>query len=144
MRTNRARIGGWLAALVAALPLLAGCSSDEPGASTPTAAAVVEKDFHISAPDEVAAGDVDLEVNNQGPVSHELIVVRGTAATLPMRHDAVTVDEDAIEPRIVGALEPVGAGVHELDVDLQPGRYVFLCNMNGHYRSGMHTEVVVR
>jgi uncharacterized cupredoxin-like copper-binding protein len=129
---------------MAAIPLLAGCSSDQTAASSPTATTVVEKDFHISAPDTVAAGDVDFAVDNHGPVSHELIVVRGIAANLPMRRDAVTVDEDAIEPSIVGALEPVGAGVHQLDVNLEPGRYVLLCNMNGHYRSGMHTEVVVR
>jgi uncharacterized cupredoxin-like copper-binding protein len=27
---------------------------------------------------------------------------------------------------------------------LRPGRYVLLCNMFGHYRGGMHTELVVR
>jgi uncharacterized cupredoxin-like copper-binding protein len=133
-----------VAALVAAQLLLAGCSSDEREAESRSAASVVEKDFNITAPKTIAAGDVDIAVKNLGPVSHELIVARGTAADLPLRHDAVTVDEDAIEPRIVGALEPVGAGVHELDLNLEPGRYVLLCNMNGHYRSGMHTEVVVR
>jgi len=43
-----------------------------------------------------------------------------------------------------GSLEPAGAGAHRaLTVHLSPGRYVFFCNMEGHYMAGMHTEVVV-
>ena len=144
MRPNGARIGGSATALVAALLLLGGCSSDEQTAGDPAIAKVVEKDFHITAPRTVAAGAVDFAVHNRGPVSHELIVIRGSAPNLPMRRDGVTVDEDAIEARTVGALEPQSAGVHDLDVELTPGRYMILCNMAGHYRSGMHRELVVR
>jgi hypothetical protein len=133
------------AALIAVLSMLTGCSggSAQSGAEPPVAK-VVEKDFKIDAPASIPAGVVDLAVNNRGPVSHELIVVRGRTAGLPLRDDNVTVDEDAMEERTAGALEPQPAGLHNLQVTLRPGRYVFICNMAGHYRGGMHTELQVR
>ena len=55
----------------------------------------------------------------------------------------MTVDEEALSARIVGALEPGPAGdVRTLAVDLRPGRYMLLCNMYGHYMGGMHQVVV--
>jgi uncharacterized cupredoxin-like copper-binding protein len=30
-----------------------------------------------------------------------------------------------------------------LTIDLAPGHYVFLCNLPGHYQSGMHVDVTV-
>lgn len=104
---------------------------------------VTERDFRVSAPKRVAAGDLTLQVHNRGPVAHELIVVRSDHA-LPMRSDGLTVDEDAVERSERGALEPVGPGVHELTVHLDPGRYILFCNMQGHYLGGMHTVLTVQ
>jgi uncharacterized cupredoxin-like copper-binding protein len=56
---------------------------------------------------------------------------------LPRRSDGLTVDEDAVESRTAGALEP-GIGDRHLVVDLKPGRYEMFCNMQGHYLAGMH------
>jgi uncharacterized cupredoxin-like copper-binding protein len=133
----------------ACLALLSGCGApaEQPAASAAQAGAeihVKERDFKISAPSVIPAGTVDLGVYNEGPVAHELIVVRGTTASLPQRADGLAVDEDAIEQRTAGTLEPQQAGEHELQVSLTPGRYVMFCNMSGHYAGGMHTEVTVR
>jgi uncharacterized cupredoxin-like copper-binding protein len=105
---------------------------------------VSERDFSISAPKRASAGDVVLQVHNTGPDDHELIVVRTADGRLPFRGDGVTVDEEALQRQEVGTLEPgEPGGTRELRVHLAPGRYVFFCNMSGHYLGGMHTELVV-
>src|SRR3954469_2444509 len=94
--------------LIALFGVLGGCSS--PTAAAQNGGAVVritEKDFHISGvTTRVAAGDVVLSVDNQGPDDHELIVVRTDDAALPLRADGVTVDEEQLDGVTVGALEP--------------------------------------
>lgn len=105
---------------------------------------VTERDFRITAPKRIAAGAVSLDVTNNGPDTHELIVVRTNGKPLPLRSDGLTVDEDRLERRIVGVIEPKGPRTtHKLRLRLPPGRYVLLCNMAGHYLGGMHTLLVV-
>jgi uncharacterized cupredoxin-like copper-binding protein len=106
---------------------------------------VAERDFRITAPREVRAGAAMLRVDNRGPDSHELIVVRVARGRLPLRRDGLTVDEDAVERDTAGTLEPGQPGTRrELRLHLEPGRYELLCNMTGHYMGGMHSILVVR
>ena len=134
---------GWVLA-GAALAALVGCSNDHPDGGPPkTTVRVTERDFRISAPKRVSAGNFEVSVHNKGPDDHEFIVVRLRGKGLPLRPDGLTVDEDAIEKATAGALEPAEPGVHELSVRLRPGRYELLCNMYGHYAGGMHTKLVV-
>jgi uncharacterized cupredoxin-like copper-binding protein len=134
-----------LAALAAAL-FASGCSSShhETGAGA-TREAITERDFHIAAPSALKAGRYTFVVHNEGVTDHELIVAPVSEGRLPLRADNLTVDEEAIESREPGALEPGTPGaVRDLTVTLRPGRYVFFCNMEGHYMAGMHAEVVVQ
>jgi uncharacterized cupredoxin-like copper-binding protein len=142
MRLHR-RAGLLLAAV--ALSAIFGCSNDDSGGRADNATVrVTERDFRISAPKRVSAGDVHVSVRNTGPDDHEFIVVRLRGKALPLRPDGLTVDEDAIEHATVAVLEPAEPGVHELRMSLEPGRYELLCNMYGHYAGGMHTKLVVR
>jgi uncharacterized cupredoxin-like copper-binding protein len=106
---------------------------------------IVERDFRIQAErTAVRPGRVELEIENHGPVDHELIVVREDGRPLPLRASGLSVDEEGLQRRIAGTIEARGPGVHtDLAVDLAPGRYVLICNMAGHYQSGMHAELVV-
>ncbi len=107
--------------------------------------AVHERDFHITAPSVLSSGTVTLRVHNEGPDQHELIIVPGTVAALPLRPDGMTVNEEALEASEPGSLEPGEPGsTRDLTVQLKPGHYVFFCNMEGHYMAGMHAEVEVR
>ncbi len=122
-----------------------GCGKANPkvARSGPTVT-VTERDFQIEAPTHLPAGPVTLRVHNEGPDQHELIVAPATNGPPALRRDGLTVDEEAIEASEPGALEPGEPGaVRYLHVDLKPGRYVFFCNMEGHYMGGMHHEVVV-
>ena len=137
---------GWAVAItIAALCVVAGCSSSHTSASTGTVVHVTERDFHIAvSPARLPAGAVTITVMNRGPDSHELIVVRARNGSLPMRADGVTINEEALQKVEAGALEPGEPGsVRELHVHLQPGRYELFCNMSGHFLGGMHTDVVV-
>ena len=85
-----------------------------------------------------------LRVSNGGPDTHELILLRG-GASLRLRPDNLTLDEDALEPRTVGTLEDDHPGSQRAwHLRLAPGRYVLVCNMSGHYLGGMRTELIVR
>jgi uncharacterized cupredoxin-like copper-binding protein len=138
-----ARPAARLAAIAVAVAALSGCGG---AVGLPDGGSVVrvgERDFKISAPKRVSAGDVTINVVNRGPDAHELIVIRADHG-LPMRSDGLTVDEEALEHAEAGALEPAEPGVHHLQVHLTPGRYVLLCNMQGHYLGGMHAVLEVR
>jgi uncharacterized cupredoxin-like copper-binding protein len=135
-------------ALVAALglALLPSCSS---GPSNRAARGVVvrvtERDFRIKvSPARVRAGNVRLLIRNEGPDTHELLVVRAPRGRLALRSDALTVNEEALDGATAGEEEAQEPGsVHELVVRLKPGRYELFCNMAGHYLGGMSAELEV-
>lgn len=136
-----------LSVVTACAPAAIGCGSHASRTGGDEAVLrVTEKDFKISAPAAVRAGDVRLVVRNPGPDDHELLFVRAPiVGTLPMRPDGVTLDEDAFEHTTAAVVESKPPGtVTELRLRLAPGRYLLLCNMSGHYLGGMHTTVVAR
>jgi uncharacterized cupredoxin-like copper-binding protein len=122
---------------------LVACSPSP--ALTGTVISVTEKDFAITAPSSIpAGGDVTLSVTNDGPATHEFVMVRSDlrADQLPIAKDGLSVDEDALTG--VGEISQVDYGSTEtVQVTLPPGRYVFFCNLDGHYLGGMHTALVV-
>jgi hypothetical protein len=132
------------ALVVLSLVIATGCASSGPaGSSSGPVVDVTERDFTISAPASIPAGDVTLAVHNQGPDEHELIVVRSTR--LPLRRDGLTVDEGRVRQATLGLLEPGQPGsVRYLNLHLLPGHYVLFCNMYGHYMGGMHRSIVVQ
>jgi uncharacterized cupredoxin-like copper-binding protein len=97
-------------------------------------------DFHIdTGTPSVTSGDVVFDVHNQAPATHEFVVVRTNlpADALPLGPDGLSVNEDSLDG--VGELSEVPAGtVGTLPLHLAPGRYVFFCNLDGHYLGGMH------
>ncbi|HEX5223823.1 MAG TPA: plastocyanin/azurin family copper-binding protein [Solirubrobacteraceae bacterium] len=137
-----------IAALAAAATALlaAGCgSSDHAPHAAAARESINEHDFHIAAPGTLKAGRYTFVVHNEGATDHELLIAPVTEGRLPLRPDGLTVDEEAVESKEPGALEPGSPGsVRTLTVDLRPGRYVFFCNMEGHYMAGMRSELVVQ
>jgi hypothetical protein len=144
MRLLAFRRGGLL--LLASLLLVVAFAVHARSGSARTATLrVTERDFHISAPKQVASGDLTLTVTNKGPDDHELIIVRATTARLPLRSDGLTANEEKLEPIIALSLEPASPGtVRTTHLKLRPGRYVLFCNMAGHFMAGMRTTLVVR
>jgi uncharacterized cupredoxin-like copper-binding protein len=145
-RSRVVRLGIGLILSALALALLASCSS---GSSHHAAAAptvrVKERDFRITvAPARVRAGTVRLVLRNEGPDTHELLLVRSSRGALPLRSDGLTVDEETLDRATVGVIEGKEPGTkEELLLHLKPGHYELFCNMAGHYLGGMRAELVV-
>ena len=78
---NRVGSGGYrLTGLAGACARFCSVGCSHGGASHTATVRVTERDFRISAPPQLAAGDVRLAVHNRGPDDHEFIVIRRDAA----------------------------------------------------------------
>jgi len=140
---NRHRIRLHLAVGVFALLMPAACTvAPQPKGQV---VGVTLKDFHIdTGTPSVIGGDVVMQVHNAAPATHEFVVVRTNlpADGLPIGPDGLSVNEDWLDR--VGELNEVAAGtVDTLPLQLAPGRYVFFCNLDGHYLGGMHAVLEV-
>jgi uncharacterized cupredoxin-like copper-binding protein len=126
--------------------LLSACSSGSAHKAAGAATVrVQERDFRIAvSPARVRAGVVHILVRNQGPDTHELLIVRSSGRELPLRSDGLTINEAAVDGSTVAVMEGREPGHTEhLLVHLKPGRYELFCNMAGHYLGGMRAELVV-
>jgi uncharacterized cupredoxin-like copper-binding protein len=134
----------WLTMLGVSLTLLGACS---PAPTIPSGDVVdlTLKDFHIiAATSQVTPGDVVFHVENDAPVTHEFVVVRSDLPDdeLPIGSDGLSVDEESLD--VVDEIPDLPAGTAQaLALDLPGGRYVFFCNLEGHYLGGMHGTLVV-
>jgi uncharacterized cupredoxin-like copper-binding protein len=116
------------------------------GGETDSTVQVTERDFSIS-PDQnsVPSGEVSFNIRNEGPATHEFVVFKTDVpeGQLPIRNGIV--DEEANSVEDVDEVEGISPGESkELKVDLQPGQYVLICNISGHYQLGMHAALEVR
>jgi len=119
-------------------------SSAKPVAATTQA---VERDFQIELSQASApAGRIRLSVHNSGKTEHELVAFR---TDLP---------EGSLPLDSTGRVNETGPGITHIDpeaesvqpgttksvtLDLPAGRYVVICNLPGHYASGMHQVLTV-
>jgi uncharacterized cupredoxin-like copper-binding protein len=95
----------------------------------------------------VPVGTVSFHILNQGPTTHELIVVRTDRAPdkLPLQRDGLTVNEDAPGVDLLDEVEGLDIdGRQTLVLGLAPGNYVLYCNLEGHYLGGMYAALTVR
>jgi len=144
MQTILEKTGRIFLAASAVLLLLPGCTS-QPAAAAGPVLRVRIKDFKIepSRP-TLDEGPVTLSVWNNGPSTHEFVVVQSDRPTdeLPLAADGLSVDEDAVVP--IDELTEVDAKTRgTLALTLSPGRYVLFCNLEGHYLAGMNAAIEV-
>ena len=123
-------------------PTAAGATSGGGGAQI----TVTEADFKIEPSATTAApGPVTFKITNSGAQVHEFVVVKTETSgdKLPMASGGIEVDEDAAGT-VVDEVEDLAAGASaDLDVTLDAGHYVLLCNVSGHYSLGMHADFTV-
>ena len=128
---------------IAALTLVgfSACSEDSKDGFT-----VKEKDFSVSpSASTLNAGKITVKVENSSKQEHELVVFRTDLAEskLPLNANGDRVDEEGAG---ITHLDPEAEGVapgksKTITIDLPAGRYVFICNLAGHYGQGMHAVV---
>jgi uncharacterized cupredoxin-like copper-binding protein len=91
------------------------------------------------------AGDLTFDVTNDAEQTHEFVIFQTDLAedALPTNEDG-DVDEEGEGVTLIDEIEDVEAGSdRSLTVTLDAGNYVFICNVPGHYRQGMHTTFTV-
>jgi uncharacterized cupredoxin-like copper-binding protein len=108
---------------------------------------VDERDFGIHLSNvRLSAGDYVFVDTNHGPSPHELVMWKTNAPAdrLPLRSNH-RVNEDS--PTLTSALDS-GSSLNPgetrlLTTTLEPGHYVIVCNLPGHFMAGMHVDVTV-
>jgi uncharacterized cupredoxin-like copper-binding protein len=135
-----------LAALALAVPLTMARRQEPTPSGTPVN--VLLEDFRVRQDAAVVpAGTVSFRILNQGPTTHEVIVVRTDLAPdkLPLQPDGLTVNEEAPGIDLLDEVEGLDIDDREtLALRLAPGHYVLYCNLEGHYLGGMHEALTVR
>jgi len=133
--------------LIAPLVLLAASIGSCGGApeAAPTDSQVVAEmtDYKITVNVPSAkAGRVKIGVRNLAAMEHsfEMIKTDLPPDKLPVDGASAKAKEDGK----VGEIKSIPAGKSaSVTVDLQPGKYAFICNIAGHYQLGMHTGFTV-
>ncbi len=156
-RSRNATIG--LAVLV--MGVLPACGGDDESPSSPSSpttssggpVAVTLQEFAVGAvPGSAPSGTVTLEVSNIGPDDvHEFVVISTDLAPTDLptgNNGAVLEDGEGME--VIDEIEDVAVDATEtLTVELEPGPYVFICNIydkqekESHYQEGMRTGFTV-
>ena len=134
-------------------PSESSSAPQEPAGST---VAVTLQEFAVIAtPSSVPAGSVTFNTTNEGPDDvHEIVVIKTdlALADIPTDKDGAMIeDAEGLDP--IDEVEDIEVGdTLDLTVDLEPGRYLLVCNivqeepdgsMEAHYKMGMVTEFTV-
>ena len=125
-----------------ALMALAAC-----GPASPQVVNVNLTSFEITLSSKtLSAGETSFVTNNKATdVLHEFILVATDLApdALPLTAEG-RVDEASTQFTEVGAAEDIAANASaEFPVALEPGHYVYFCNIETHYSQGMRGEITV-
>jgi uncharacterized cupredoxin-like copper-binding protein len=135
-----------LAVLALAVPLTVARRQEPTPRGTPVNVRL--EDFEVRRDAAVVpAGTVSFRILNQGPTTHELIVVRTDRSPdkLPLQGDGLTVDEEGPGVHLLDEAEGLDIDDRQtLVLDLAAGNYVLYCNLEGHYLGGMYAALTVR
>lgn len=129
--------------LVAAIviPVLAACSERQTGPVLELTLA----EWSIRAPESTTPGEFIWRITNNGVLLHEVVIIATATDPGSLPTDDGTVDPARIDGTVIAEVAEVTAGHRaEAPISLEPGDYVLICNVAGHYESGMHRRLVVR
>src|SRR4051812_4615166 len=95
------------------------------------------------APNALAAkaGKVEVTLDNKGSAPHEIVFIKTQAAA-----DSLTPGSDGKVPEkgsVGGGSQIDGGQSKAATISVKPGHYVYVCNVPGHYQSGMYGTLVV-
>ena len=95
------------------------------------AVSLSEMDLVVSS-NTAPAGELVFQIRNSGELPHELVVIRTEKDADELPVEEVRVVERRLD--IVARSEHIQpAQEATLTVDLEPGHYVLICNLSGHY-----------
>ena len=125
--------------------LVAAVSCGGSGATTDSGAdvGVTLKDFSVTLDRATfAPGDVTFGIANEGPSTHEFVIIRSDVAADGFSVENGLIPEDQID--LVDEAEDIVPGTTTtLATNLTAGSYVLVCNLPAHYGAGMHAAFTV-
>jgi uncharacterized cupredoxin-like copper-binding protein len=116
-----------------------------PSAETIQAPTIALSEWKIVTASSIKAGTVKFTITNAGTIPHELLVFKSDLPAAAYPTDpagdiieegggvSLTSDGENIDP----------AGTQIRSIKLAPGTYLFVCNIPGHFHSGMFSVVTV-
>ncbi len=119
--------------------------SDEMVVSNDVTGSVSEWAVNVDA-DGAEAGEVNFTMANEGTIQHEFLVVKTDFADgeIPIDEATNRFSEEMAGIEVVDEIPEWTPGeTKSLQLDLDPGNYQLLCNIEGHYGNGMHTGFTV-
>jgi len=139
-------LGGAVALALTLLASACGVDANDANSNSGASTAVVSNDVTGSVLEwevivdatAAQAGVVDFTITNDGTIGHEFLIVKTDAAPgeIPLVGDRFSEDADGIE--VIDEIGEFAQGTTEtLTVTLDPGSYQLVCNLPGHYESGM-------
>jgi plastocyanin len=88
------------------------------------------------------AGKIDVTFDNKGSAPHELVFIKTDAPADSLKPGT---DGRVPEKGSVGEVAEIPGGKSDSStIDFKPGNYVYVCNVPGHYQSGMYGSLVVK
>lgn len=128
--------------ILIAVPLLTACGGAASGKVNVTLGI-----FKIDMPSTIKAGQVTFHITNEDTAdTHEFIIFKTDLAPgkLPLDSSG-NVNVSAPGLTLVDQVSGMSPGeVKDMTVTLQPGKYVAICNLPGHYEAGMFTGFTVQ
>jgi uncharacterized cupredoxin-like copper-binding protein len=157
-----ARAARLLLAPALVIAILPACSNNDDTGGSPSVSAFVDsggsvaitlQEFAVgTVPPDAPAGTVTFNITNKGPDDeHEFVVVKTDLdpTALPTKANG-SVDEEGEGIEIIDEVEAIPPGDSgTLEVDLDAGAYVLMCNIydeaehESHYQKGMRTGFTV-
>ena len=133
-----------IALAMASVIALTACGGPQAAGKTGSTVTATLSDSKITLDrTTVPTGSITFVVKNIGTITHEVVVLKTDLAADQIPADAEEpgkVSEDGSQGES-GDLEKGATSTFTLD--LQPGKYVLMCNQIGHYAMGMHIPFTV-
>jgi hypothetical protein len=120
-------------------------SAAAPSASPASGATISLTEWKVTVGGTIKAGKTDLTITNVGVAPHELLVFKSDLDPSAYPTDAAgDIKEEGAGVKLVSDGDNIDpAGSQTLSIDLAPGKYIFVCNIAGHFKQGMFTVVTV-
>jgi len=102
-------------------------------------------EWTVVAAGAMPAGKVDLTILNNGTIPHELLIFRSNRDPAAYPTDAAgDIKEEGAGVSLISDGDNIDPGGSQTRaVDLTPGKYLFVCNIPGHFKQGMFEVVFV-
>ena len=108
--------------------------------------AIYVSEWSVGVPTSMVAGKANFAITNIGSIQHELLVFKSDLSPSALPVDTKgNIIEDGPGITLVSRGDKIDPGKTQArTVDLtQPGTYLFVCNIPGHFKAGMFSVVTV-